>query len=110
MCVVIDHPLQSFSRSYFTQDTELCSDAVDLCEAGRMAGHGHIFPSPLVTSGLPEPGEPRALHPHVGKPCLKVVQPMAVSSHRQQGLTNPWEPDAFRPMSYSPSPSGRGGG
>jgi exodeoxyribonuclease V gamma subunit len=55
--VVIEHPLQPFSRRYFTQDTRLFSYAADLCEAGWLAGRGQTRPAPLVTSGLPEPGE-----------------------------------------------------
>jgi exodeoxyribonuclease V gamma subunit len=55
--VVIEHPLQPFSRRYFTGDPKLFSFAADLCEAGRMAGRGQTRPAPLVTSGLPEPGE-----------------------------------------------------
>jgi exodeoxyribonuclease V gamma subunit len=57
MRVVIDHPLQPFSRRYFTQDTTLFSYATDLCEAGRRAGRGRTRPAPLVTNGLPEPGD-----------------------------------------------------
>jgi hypothetical protein len=95
MCVVIDHPLQPFSRCSFTQDIRFCSDDAHRCEAGR----GHSFPFALVTSGLPEPEEPRTLYPYVGNPHFKVVQPMGVLPHRQQGLTNPRAPDAFRPMS-----------
>ena len=57
------------------------------------------FPSPLVMSGLPEPGELRSLHPHVGKSYPKLVQPMGVWPHRQQELTNPWPADAFSPTS-----------
>jgi hypothetical protein len=73
MCVVIDHPLEPFSWSEFEQDIELCSYPAELCEAGRMADRGPIFPAPLVASGLPELGAPRTLHPHVGKLYLKVV-------------------------------------
>jgi hypothetical protein len=99
MCVDIDHSLQPFSWCYFTQATEICSDAADLRKAGRMAGRGPTLPSPLVTSGSPGPGELRTLHRDVGKPYLKVVQPIGALPHRQQELANPWEPDAFRPMS-----------
>jgi len=99
MCVVIDHPLEPFSWSEFKQDIEFCSYPAELCEAGRIADRGVSFPSPLMISGLPVAGEPRTLHPDIGKPYLKVVQLMDVLPRPQQELTNPWEPDAYRPMS-----------
>ena len=99
MCVVIDHPLQPFSRGSFTQDIKFCSDAAHRCEAGRRIDRGHIFPSVLVMSALPKPEEMRILQLHVGKPYRKVVQLIGVLPHRQQELANPWAPDAFRPMS-----------
>ena len=55
--VVTHHPLQAFSRRYFTGDTNLFSYAADLCEASRVAGRTEIQPAPLVTVGLAEPGE-----------------------------------------------------
>jgi exonuclease V gamma subunit len=81
-CVGIDHPLQPFSWRHFTQDIKLCNDAAELCEGGRMANHGVTFSSPLVISGLPVAGEPRTLHPDIGKPYLKVVQLMDVLPRR----------------------------
>jgi len=55
--VVTHHPLQAFSRRYFTGDTKLFSYAADLCEASRVAGHTERQPDPLVTVGLAAPGE-----------------------------------------------------
>src|SRR5437899_5637169 len=55
--VVTHHPLQAFSRRYFTGDPKLFSYAADLCEASRVAGRAEARPAPLVTVGLPAPGE-----------------------------------------------------
>jgi exodeoxyribonuclease V beta subunit len=38
----------------------------------------------------------KIIHPHVGKPYLKVVQPIGVSRQRLQEPMNPWEPEAFK--------------
>jgi hypothetical protein len=100
MCVVIDHPLQPFSRSDFRQDIEPCSHPAELCEAGRMADRSSSWPALRVASGLPEPGELRTLHACDGKPYLMVVEPMGVLPHRQQELMNPWGLDGFGPTSY----------
>ena len=53
--VVTHHPLQAFSRQYFTGDPRLFSYAADLCEARRLAGDTEQQPGRLVTVGLPEP-------------------------------------------------------
>jgi hypothetical protein len=99
MCVLIDHPLQPFSRSDFRQNIEPCSYPAEFCEAGRMADPSPSWPALLVASGLPEPGELRTLHACDGKPYLMVVEPMGVLPHRQQELMNPWGLDGFGPMS-----------
>ena len=51
MCVVIEHPLQPFSRSHFRQDIALCRIAAELREAGCMDDRGPTLPSPQLTSG-----------------------------------------------------------
>ncbi len=56
--VVTHHPLQAFSRQYFSGDATLFSYADDLCEASRHADRAEARrPAPLITVGLPEPGE-----------------------------------------------------
>jgi exodeoxyribonuclease V gamma subunit len=55
--IVTCHPLQPFSRRYFTGDSKLFSYAADLCEASGMAGRGRARPGALVNSDLPEPDE-----------------------------------------------------
>jgi exodeoxyribonuclease V gamma subunit len=55
--VVTCHPLQPFSRRYFTGDPKLFSYAADLCEASGIAGRGQARSAPLVTRDLPEPDE-----------------------------------------------------
>ncbi|MGE3542117.1 MAG: exodeoxyribonuclease V subunit gamma [Candidatus Tectimicrobiota bacterium] len=57
MQVVTAHPLQAFSRQYFTGDSKLFSYAADLCDTSRDAGLTEQRPAPLITVGLPEPGE-----------------------------------------------------
>ena len=57
---VTRHPLQAFSRRYFSGDPRLFSYAGELVEAGRQAGRGERVPATLLTATLPEP-EP-ALH------------------------------------------------
>jgi hypothetical protein len=99
MCVVIDHPLQPFSRSDFRQDIELWAILQSSARPVVRPIVDLIFPAPLVASGLPESGELRTAHTCVGKPYLPVVEPMVALPHRQQELTMPWEPDAFRPTS-----------
>ncbi|MDQ2695003.1 MAG: exodeoxyribonuclease V subunit gamma, partial [Pseudomonadota bacterium] len=53
--LVIRHPLQAFSRRYFTGDGPLFSYSPALCEASRLAGRGEAEPLPLIRSGLSEP-------------------------------------------------------
>jgi len=47
---------------------------------------GDLHPAQLLTS----------IHPHVGKPYLKVMQPIGVSLQRPHEPANPWDPDAFK--------------
>jgi exodeoxyribonuclease V gamma subunit len=54
--IVTHHPLQAFSRRYFSGDDRLFSYAADLCEASRQAGGAAKLPDRLVTDGLSEPG------------------------------------------------------
>ncbi len=49
------HPLQAFSRRYFSGDDRLFSYARELTEASRQAGRGGREPAPLLTAELPEP-------------------------------------------------------
>jgi exodeoxyribonuclease V gamma subunit len=53
--VVTHHPLQPFSRRYFSGDGRLFSYAADLCEASGLVGRAEALPDPLVTVGLDEP-------------------------------------------------------
>ena len=53
---VTRHPLQAFSRRYFTGDPRLpCFDPA-LARAGRLAGRGRGVPAEFVSRPLPEPG------------------------------------------------------
>jgi exodeoxyribonuclease V gamma subunit len=54
--IVTHHPLQAFSRRYFSGDDRLFSYAADLCEASRKAGCAAKLPERLVIDGLSEPG------------------------------------------------------
>jgi exodeoxyribonuclease V gamma subunit len=54
--IVTHHPLQAFSRHYFSGDDRLFSYAKDLCEASRQAGCAAQSPERLVIDGLSEPG------------------------------------------------------
>ncbi|MBK7983441.1 MAG: exodeoxyribonuclease V subunit gamma [Candidatus Competibacteraceae bacterium] len=49
------HPLQAFSRRYFTGDERLFSYAREWIEASRQAGRGERQATPLLTVELPEP-------------------------------------------------------
>ncbi len=53
--LVTRHPLQAFSRRYFSGDDRLFSYARELTEASRQAGRGEREPAPLLTTELPEP-------------------------------------------------------
>lgn len=53
--LVTRHPLQAFSRRYFTGDRRLFSHAREWIEASRQAGRGELDAAPLLTSELPEP-------------------------------------------------------
>ena len=53
--LVTRHPLQAFSRRYFSGDDRLFSYARELIEASRQAGRGEREPTPLLTTELPEP-------------------------------------------------------
>ena len=53
--LVTRHPLQAFSRRYFSGDDRLFSFARELTEASRQAGRGEREPTPLLTAELPEP-------------------------------------------------------
>ena len=49
------HPLQAFSRRYFSGDPRLFSYAREWVEASRHAGRGERAPAPLLSAELPEP-------------------------------------------------------
>jgi exodeoxyribonuclease V gamma subunit len=53
--LVTHHPLQAFSRRYFSGDDRFFSYARELTEASRQAGRGERDPAPLLTTELPEP-------------------------------------------------------
>jgi exodeoxyribonuclease V gamma subunit len=53
--LVTRHPLQAFSRRYFSGDDRWFSYARELTEASRRAGRGERNPAPLLTKELPEP-------------------------------------------------------
>ncbi|MCP5157851.1 MAG: exodeoxyribonuclease V subunit gamma [Gammaproteobacteria bacterium] len=53
--LTIRHPLQAFSRRYFTGDQRLFSYAQEWVEASRQAGRGERDAAPLLTSELSEP-------------------------------------------------------
>ncbi len=58
--VVTRHPLQAFSRRYFTRrgkegHSRLFSYSQILCAAAREQGHGHLDDRPLFMQPLPEP-------------------------------------------------------
>ena len=53
--LVTRHPLQAFSRRYFSGDDRLFSYARELTEASRQVGRGERDPAPLLTTELPEP-------------------------------------------------------
>lgn len=53
--LVTRHPLQAFSRRYFSGDSRLFSYAQELVAAGRQAGRGEQVPAALLTVELPEP-------------------------------------------------------
>jgi exodeoxyribonuclease V gamma subunit len=53
--LVTRHPLQAFSRRYFSGDTGLFSYSEPLCDASRLAGQDGKAPAPLIATGLPEP-------------------------------------------------------
>jgi len=53
--LVTRHPLQAFSRRYFSGDEWLSSYARELVEASRQAGRGERDAPPLLTVELPEP-------------------------------------------------------
>ncbi len=53
--LVTRHPLQAFSRRYFSGDGWLFSYARELVEASRQAGRGERDAAPLLTVELPEP-------------------------------------------------------
>lgn len=53
--IITRHPLQAFSRRYFTGDMRLFSYSRELAEASRCAGRGDRSAAPLLTVDLPEP-------------------------------------------------------
>ncbi|MCB1918397.1 MAG: exodeoxyribonuclease V subunit gamma [Candidatus Competibacteraceae bacterium] len=53
--LVTRHPLQAFSRRYFTGDPRLFSYAREWIEASRQAGRGELDKPPLLTGELSEP-------------------------------------------------------
>jgi exodeoxyribonuclease V gamma subunit len=59
--IVVRHPLQAFSRRYFTGEERLFSYSQTLCEATRMAGVGEERVKPLLTQALPEAGPERRM-------------------------------------------------
>ncbi len=52
--LVVRHPLQAFSRRYFSGEGRLFSYAQEWVEASRHAGRGEREASPLLTTMLPE--------------------------------------------------------
>ena len=55
--LVTRHPLQAFSRRYFSGNDRLFSYARELTEASRQAGWGRRDPMPLLIAELPEPDQ-----------------------------------------------------
>ncbi len=55
--VLTRHPLQAFSRRYFSKPSRLFSYSKELAEAAGLAGQGEREPSPLFRENLPKPGE-----------------------------------------------------
>ena len=53
--LVTRHPLQAFSRRYFSGDERRFSYAREWIEASRQAGRGEREPAALLTTELPEP-------------------------------------------------------
>lgn len=53
--LVTRHPLQAFSRRYFSGDDRWFSYAQEWVEASSQAGRGEREPEPLLTTELPEP-------------------------------------------------------
>lgn len=53
--LLVRHPLQTFSRRYFSGDKRLLSYAGEWVEASRQAGRGEQEASPLLTAALPAP-------------------------------------------------------
>ena len=55
--VLTRHPLQAFSRHYFTKGGRLFSYSKELAEAARLAGRGEAEPKALIGQDLPDPEE-----------------------------------------------------
>jgi exodeoxyribonuclease V gamma subunit len=55
--ILTRHPLQPFSRRYFSGTPKLVSYSQELAEASRLAGRGEREPLPFITTPLPEPDE-----------------------------------------------------
>lgn len=53
--IVVEHPLQPFSRRYFENDRHLISYSKTLCDAASRAGRGNSDGLPLFPAPLPEP-------------------------------------------------------
>ncbi len=53
--LMVHHPLQAFSRRYFTGDERLFSYSRELAEASGHSGRGEREATPLLTLELPEP-------------------------------------------------------
>jgi len=58
--ITVEHPLQAFSRRYFTgEDPELFSYSAERCRASRQAGRGRADVTPFLEGALPAPADDR---------------------------------------------------